>query len=144
MFVSLVNMEQWKVIIRAQGGLDGPLKWYKAMMRGINNPDISGKDPLITFEDFLTLRLDQNSSGTISQPLLLVLAERDPIAIPSLQLNDTVPYASNLRVRSVNAGHFIQTEAPYEVNRHLELFIRDVMKIPDSNTASIAVCFDGC
>ncbi|KAM5358993.1 hypothetical protein ACJZ2D_014818 [Fusarium nematophilum] len=128
MFVSRVNMEQWKAIMRAQGGLDGPLKWYKAMMKGINNPDIT----------------DQNASGAISQPLLLVLAERDPVAIPSLQLNDTLPYASNIRVRSVNTGHFIQAETPHEVNKHLDLFVRDVVNIPDSNTASIAVCFEGC
>ncbi|KAF4995350.1 hypothetical protein FDECE_12842 [Fusarium decemcellulare] len=127
-FATRVNMEQWKLIMTAQGGLDGPLKWYKAMMRGINNPDST----------------DLNSSGAIPQPLLLLLADRDPIAIPSLQLNSTVPYASNLRVRSVNAGHFIQVEAPHEVNKHLDFFIRDVMKIPASDSDSIAVCYEVC
>ncbi|UPK95918.1 hypothetical protein LCI18_006853 [Fusarium solani-melongenae] len=143
-FASRVNEEQWKTIMRAQGGFNGPLKWYKAMMRGINNPDTSGEDPLVRFKAFLTLRLVQQESGAIPHPCLLVLAERDPVAIPSFQLNSTVPYASNLRVRSVNAGHFIQTEAPIEVNRHLESFFRDVLETPDSDTAPINVCYDKC
>lgn len=41
--VSDVNIDQWKRIITAQRGFDGPLKWYKAMMEGINNPDSNGK-----------------------------------------------------------------------------------------------------
>ncbi|RYC83296.1 hypothetical protein BFJ63_vAg13825 [Fusarium oxysporum f. sp. narcissi] len=125
-FVSRARMEQWKTIIRENGGMDGPLRWYKAMIAGVNNP---------TEEEL-------KGPGTISLPVLLVLAERDPVAIPSVQLSDTVPNAPNLRVRSVSAGHFLQLEAPYEINRHLELFFQDVLKIPVSKSDSIAVSFE--
>ncbi|KAF4455364.1 alpha beta-hydrolase [Fusarium albosuccineum] len=90
-FSTRVNMEQWKLIMRAQGGLDGPLKWYKAMMRGINNPDSTDMSPSTLISHALTFMSDLNSSGAVPQPLLLILADRDPIAIPSLQLNSTVP-----------------------------------------------------
>lgn len=46
LYVSRVNIEQWKEIMHAQGGFNGPLKWYKAIMRGFNNPDSEGKSPL--------------------------------------------------------------------------------------------------
>lgn len=42
-YVIRVTQEQWKSIIRSQGGLHGPLKWYKANMRGINTADKEGK-----------------------------------------------------------------------------------------------------
>lgn len=42
-YVIRVTQEQWKSIITSQGGLHGPLKWYKANMRGINTADEEGK-----------------------------------------------------------------------------------------------------
>lgn len=87
---------------------------------------------------------DLNSSGIISQPALLIVGDRDPSSIASQTLNDTLPYASNVRVRTVNTGHFMQLEAPHEVNKHLDLFIQDVMKIPGSGSDSVAVYFEDC
>lgn len=42
-FANRVSQEQWKTIMKAQGGLDGPLKWYKACIRDINKVDEDGK-----------------------------------------------------------------------------------------------------
>jgi soluble epoxide hydrolase/lipid-phosphate phosphatase len=42
-YVSNVTKEQWKTIVKAQGGLAGGLKWYKALLSGINQPDAAGK-----------------------------------------------------------------------------------------------------
>lgn len=41
-FANRVSQEQWKSIMKAQGGLDGPLKWYKAFMRDVNKVDEDG------------------------------------------------------------------------------------------------------
>ncbi|KAJ5192615.1 hypothetical protein N7449_008757 [Penicillium cf. viridicatum] len=112
-FANRVSQEQWKSIMKAQGGLDGPLKWYKAFMRDVNKVD----------EDAI-----QSLSAAIQQPVLLILADRNPVGIPSLQLNGTVPYAADLRVRSVNSGHFLEVEAPQEVNRYLDSFLQDVLE----------------
>lgn len=75
--------------------------------------------------------------------MFLVVQDRDPIADAPSQLNDTLPHASNIRVRTVNTGHFMQLEAPRKVNKHLDLFIKDFMKIPASDNASIAVYYEG-
>ncbi|PCD42946.1 hypothetical protein AU210_005470 [Fusarium oxysporum f. sp. radicis-cucumerinum] len=56
-FVSRARMEQWKTIIRENGGMDGPLRWYKAMIAGVNNP---------TEEDSDTMVLERTLKRTIS------------------------------------------------------------------------------
>ncbi|PSN61569.1 alpha/beta-hydrolase [Corynespora cassiicola Philippines] len=82
-YVSKVTQEQWVAIARAQGGLSGPLKWYQSMWRGINTRDEQ-----------------ENISrpGAIEKPTLLLLADRDAVGEPSMQLNSTVPHAQNLRL----------------------------------------------
>ncbi|KAL3418737.1 epoxide hydrolase [Phlyctema vagabunda] len=114
--------EQWKSIMRAQGGLDGPLKWYKSSMRGINRAD----------EEAV-----RSVSATIQQPVLLILADQDPVGIPSSQLNLTVPYAPNLTVRSINSGHFVEVEAPQEVNKHLDCFLQTALRTPPGDFVPI-------
>lgn len=66
-------------------------------------------------------------SPSISQPTLIIVADRDPIAISSSQLAYTLSHSTNIRVRTLNAGHFMQLEVPEEVNKHLHGFIQDVM-----------------
>jgi len=45
-FITNSTREQWKAIIRAQGGLEAGLKWYKSFLRGVNSADEDGKtDP---------------------------------------------------------------------------------------------------
>ncbi|KAH6644902.1 Alpha/Beta hydrolase protein, partial [Boeremia exigua] len=127
-FTSPLHQENWKKIVRAQGGLKGPLKWYQSMIVGINNPQ----------EDDLT------ASGIIPQPALFVGADRDAISIPSEELSTMLPFASNIRIRSVDCGHFLQLEAPNEVNAHLDAFIRDVIATSTSDYKSISSCWENC
>lgn len=126
----------------AQGRLDGPLKWYRSLMRGFNNPDDEGKSPLPLEVNLLMLWSDMKSSPFVTQPTLLLVGDRDPSSIASSTLNDTLPFVSNVRVRTVDTGHFMQLEAPNEVNKHLHTFIQDVEKLPESGISSIAVHFE--
>ncbi|KAH6628970.1 Alpha/Beta hydrolase protein [Boeremia exigua] len=41
-YVSQVYYEQWKTIIMSNGGMEAPLRWYKATMAGISNPTEDG------------------------------------------------------------------------------------------------------
>jgi len=41
-FITNSTREQWKTIIRAQGGLEAGLRWYKSFLRGINSADEDG------------------------------------------------------------------------------------------------------
>ncbi|KAJ4982905.1 epoxide hydrolase, partial [Stagonosporopsis vannaccii] len=108
-YVSNVTKEQWKTIVKAQGGLDGGLKWYKALLSGLNQAD--------------ALAL-QSKSPIITKPTLLVTSNFDPICLPILALNNTVPYAPFARTRTLNAGHFVQVEAADEFNYELHEWLK--------------------
>lgn len=58
--------------------------------------------------------------------MLLITASKDKVVIPEVQISNTQPYAANLRVRSVSAGHFLQLEAPDRVNEELQMFVEEV------------------
>ncbi|KAH6865264.1 Alpha/Beta hydrolase protein [Alternaria rosae] len=108
-FITNSTREQWKTIVRAQGGVEANLKWYKSYLRGINSVD----------EDEIRLM-----SGIIEQPSLFIAAERDSVGIPSEQLRSTLPYAPGMQIRTVDAGHFLHIEQADEVNEALYDFIQ--------------------
>ncbi|EHL02881.1 putative epoxide hydrolase 2 [Glarea lozoyensis 74030] len=85
-FLTDTTLAQWRTILQAQGGMDGPFKWYRAMMRGYNTAD----------EQALKL----STSPIVTKRSLLIVGDNDPIAIPSIQLNNTVPYIPFLTVRT--------------------------------------------
>lgn len=68
-----------------------------------------------------------STAGIIEKPALLIVADRDPVGVPSVQLNGNAPYAVNLHVRSLDSGHFVQVEQAREVNLHLESFFEAVL-----------------
>lgn len=74
-----------------------------------------------------TLVLGEDPSlAHVDKPALIIVADKDPFAIPSIQLKNTTPFFSYLTVRTVNAGHFVHTEAAPEVNRHLHEFFKSL------------------
>jgi pimeloyl-ACP methyl ester carboxylesterase len=64
----------------------------------------------------------QSLPGTIIQPSLFIGANRDPIGIPAVQLSITLPYAQAIQIRTVDAGHYVQSEQAQEVNTYLHNF----------------------
>jgi pimeloyl-ACP methyl ester carboxylesterase len=85
---------------------------------------------------------DLNLSGNISVPLLAIVGDRDPLAVASSQLSETLRYGSDVRIRTIDAGHYLQLEAPHETNRHLDLFFRDVMMNLELGTGTVAVSYE--
>jgi len=108
-FITNSTREQWKNIVRAQGGVEANLKWYKSYLRGINSAD----------ENEI-----RSMSGVIEQPSLFIAAERDSVGIPSEQLRSTLPYAPGMQIRTVDAGHFLHIERADEVNEALYDFVQ--------------------
>ncbi|KAJ4985016.1 epoxide hydrolase [Stagonosporopsis vannaccii] len=111
-FLTEVTLEQWRTITIAQGGTKGSFRWYQAMMRGYNTAD----------EQALRASVDP----MITKRSLLIVGDDDPLAIPSLQLNQTTPYVPLLTIRTVPAKHFLQAEAARDVNRHLHSFLQSL------------------
>ena len=111
-------------------------------MRGYNDPDETGECLSRHFCHLLTLSSDLNLSGTIPVPALVIVGDRDPVAIASSQLSETLRYGSDVRIRTIDAGHYPQLEAPHKTNRHLNVFFRDVMSNIESGTGTIAVSYE--
>ncbi|KAL1793838.1 hypothetical protein ACET3X_007259 [Alternaria dauci] len=107
-----VTLSQWRTIVKAQGGMDGANKWYRAMMRGYNTNDEES--------------LKASTTPMVTKRAMLITGDDDPIAIPSIQFSSTSPHLPFLTVRTVPAKHFMQSEAPHHVNRHLHKFFKSL------------------
>lgn len=69
---------------------------------------------------------NESRSGMVHMPLLLVAADQDQVGVPSTQLSTTLPYAPTMRIRTVDAGHFVHIEKPKEVNKHFHDFLQSL------------------
>ncbi|KIY00265.1 uncharacterized protein Z520_03950 [Fonsecaea multimorphosa CBS 102226] len=84
--------------------------WYRAFMANLNQ-----KDEKETVVD-----------PHLRHPVVLITASRDPVAIPAMMESWTRPFAKDLRIHSVDAGHWVQIETKNEVNRILQDFFSEV------------------
>ncbi|RYN29000.1 hypothetical protein AA0114_g12405 [Alternaria tenuissima] len=110
-YITDVVKEQWKAIVRAQGGLAGGLRWYKSLLSGVNQDDAAAL---------------QSVSPIITKPTLVVTSNRDPVCLPSITLNNTLPYAPFARPRTLDSGHFVQLEKTDELNYELHEFVKSL------------------
>ncbi|KAH6613068.1 Alpha/Beta hydrolase protein [Boeremia exigua] len=110
-YITNSTREIWKSIVKAQGGLEAPLKWYKAFLQGVNSKDET------ELED---------ANGMIEQPVMFVTAQRDAVGVQSEELKRMVPFAMGMSIRSVDAGHFVHLENAREVNRIVHKFLEDI------------------
>jgi pimeloyl-ACP methyl ester carboxylesterase len=66
----------------------------------------------------------QSVSPTITKPTLVVATNLDPICLPIITLNNTIPYAPLARIRTLNSGHFVQLEVADQLNYELHEFVK--------------------
>ncbi|KAG6355139.1 hypothetical protein INS49_004220 [Diaporthe citri] len=103
----------FQFILAVSGGFDGPIKSYKSLMRDVNAADEEDIPP---------------TAANITQPVLLITATDDRVALADAKVNNTAPYADQLRVTPVKAGHFLLVEQPQQVNEELRRFVDDVRR----------------
>ncbi|MCJ1306544.1 hypothetical protein MMC25_000187 [Agyrium rufum] len=85
----------------------GPgLNWYKSGVRGPG-------------EDKVELAEEQKFSDV---PSLLIVSTKDYITRPEMAVQQTQKYVRNLKVESLECGHWIQLEVPDEVNNLISRF----------------------
>jgi len=94
------------------GGYGPATNWYKVITRKLNNDEEAECAKTHT---------------PIKQPVLLMTATQDRICIASIQEALTKPHAEDLRIESVDAGHWVQLEKPEETNSLLESFFEEVI-----------------
>ncbi|KAI0508528.1 putative epoxide hydrolase [Xylaria bambusicola] len=91
------------------GGYQGPLNWYKAAMRGVNDEDEAG----------LT-----DSDKKCGLPVLLAVSDEDYVTRADLQIPATQKWVSDLTIKNFSrCGHWIQLERPEELNGMLVDFV---------------------
>ncbi|KZT00187.1 epoxide hydrolase [Laetiporus sulphureus 93-53] len=95
------------------GGLKGAFNWYRIMLDGITDSD----DKQIS-----------ESRQTITQPVFFGAANRDYVCVPALALARMKEFCPDLTVKEFDLGHWVQLEAPEEVNRELAAWIQGVTK----------------
>ncbi len=85
---------------------------------------------------YLLFGFDQTDKGSVGippgrdiipRPVLLVTAALDPIGLPATAEAVTRPYAPDLRVQSIEAGHWVQLEKADETNQALDAFFTEVL-----------------
>ena len=93
-------------------GYKGPLNWYKAAMRGVNDADEAA--------------LSQEG-GFCKVPTLLIVSDEDYVIRAEAQVMKCKEWCPDLRIESLlGCGHWIQLERPEELQRLLEGFSAEV------------------
>ncbi|RDW78879.1 alpha/beta fold hydrolase [Aspergillus mulundensis] len=111
-YITADEKDIFETITMSHGGFDGPTKSYKSLMRDYNAADEAAIP---------------ESEAAITHPVLLLTASKDPVGIADSQITNTAPYAADIRIKSVDAGHFLQVEKPDEVSLGIHNFVREVM-----------------
>ena len=99
-----------KIFAHENGGHGPPLKWYKAQIANLDNED----DATIPPE-----RLH------VQQRTLLVTCSNDFIVNPAVQVESMRPFVKNLKVETMDTGHWLLIEKPEEVNAILKNFFEE-------------------
>ena len=110
-----------------RGGYGPALNHFRALYQDINAADEAGQS-CAAFHVISLMNKTNNpiaisqAQNTIKRPVLLLTATRDPLGTPRLADGSTRPYAANLRVKAIDAGHFLMLEKAKEVNGAMEAF----------------------
>ena len=107
-WISPEELDMHSRILKA-GGYTGPFNWYKAAV----HLDPPREDVELTEEE-----------KKITVPTLLIIPEKDFAIVRDMQVGFTKAVAGDLRVESIDAGHWAMLEAKGEVERLFEEFGR--------------------
>ncbi|GKZ23854.1 hypothetical protein AbraIFM66951_010383 [Aspergillus brasiliensis] len=99
----------------SEGGYAGPLSWYKAAIRGLNNEDEAGIP-------------EGGNKCTVKN--LFIAAKQDYVCRADVGSHSTSKNTTDSRVEVVDAGHWVQLEKPDAVNELLVQFAAEVTKTP--------------
>ncbi|KAL9112409.1 MAG: hypothetical protein Q9227_003251 [Pyrenula ochraceoflavens] len=95
--------------IFAKSGFMGGLSWYKSAMQGINSSDEA-----------------EVSDKECPLPNLLVVSEQDYVTRADMQSAKSKEWVPDLRIETLDCGHWIQLERPDELFKLLEGFATEV------------------
>lgn len=95
------------------GGYGPGLNWYKAQIANLNTEEDTSIPP---------------ERRHIQQRTLAILGRDDFICVPAMQEATMRPYVKNLKVETVDAGHWVQLQQPDETNKLLKEFFDEAVE----------------
>ncbi|KAF8999695.1 Alpha/Beta hydrolase protein [Cyathus striatus] len=94
-----------------KGGLTGPLNWYVARMRELDNED----DAAVPKENY-----------RFRTPTLYIPTLKDMICIPAINEAELRKYCDNLSVKVIDSTHWVMLEKPAELNEAIGEFLAKI------------------
>ncbi|KAF8983846.1 hypothetical protein BDQ17DRAFT_1377719 [Cyathus striatus] len=91
-----------------KGGLQGPLNWYVARVRALDNKD----DETVPNENY-----------PFRTPTLFVATLKDVVCIPSVNEAQLRKYCDQLSVKEIDSSHWVMFEKPNEPNEAFAEFL---------------------
>jgi soluble epoxide hydrolase/lipid-phosphate phosphatase len=111
----------------SKGGLKSSLNWYLTVIKGINKGCVA---PMASFLDAPRPGEITDESLLIKKPAFFGAAKKDYVclyepAVPHMEKHAV----GGLKIVEFDTGHRLQLEQPENVNRELEVWIRDTFKL---------------
>ncbi|KAI1932862.1 hypothetical protein LOZ12_000267 [Ophidiomyces ophidiicola] len=97
--------------IFAKGGYAGPLSWYKSAMRGVNTEDEAAVP---------------ESDIPCPLPNLFIAAQQDYVCRADLQSAQAKKWVPDLRIKTIDCGHWVQLEEPDLLSNLIVEFAEEV------------------
>jgi pimeloyl-ACP methyl ester carboxylesterase len=111
----------------SKGGLKSALNWYLAIIKGLDKGSVA---PFVSFLDAPRPGEIIDESLLIKKPVFFGGAKKDYVCLYEPAVPHMEKYAvGGLKIVEFDTGHRVQLEQPENVNRELDVWIRDTFKL---------------
>ncbi|CCL99356.1 uncharacterized protein FIBRA_01374 [Fibroporia radiculosa] len=104
----------------ADEGIAGGLNWYKVFLKGIAAEDDKRGHLIIEIPE---------TNHVVQQPVFYGGGKSDYATLPAIAYESLKKYCPNITIKEFDTGHWIQLQAPDEVNRELLVWIMAKAKL---------------
>lgn len=140
LFFQIPRLPEWLIALRTEAAIEAAFRWIAGRPDGLTHEELRPYCEAATQPGAMTAMLDyyralvrgggmrrMTARGfpTLETPTLLIWGDADPICVPSMT-DDADRWVTKLTRRFVpGAGHWVQQEAPEEVNAILSAWLKD-------------------
>jgi len=111
----------------AESGFAAPLCWYRTVTDGSTNEDDKGSHLAVswtsTYSRHPAIPADRYE---VTQPVFFAGAKQDYVCLSKMGIMACTQLCKDLTIREFDTGHWVQLEAPTELNTELLAWIETV------------------